>query len=192
MLKHVAGLMAVMVLLATPALADAAFDATQRSAMEGDAAAQATLAYDYAKGIGTAVDVPAAARWYRKSADQGYLPAYSRLAGIYYLGEGGVARDVPATLKLVNAGVARNDAECLFLLGAFYAEGDIFPPDYALAASYYQRAVDLGMREAYGNLADLYRYGRGVPQDVARARALTVKGAELGSEASAQWLRDNP
>jgi TPR repeat protein len=53
----------------------------------------------YANGRGTAKDYTEAARWYRKSADQGNREAMNNLASLYKAGHG-VDRDEDAAREL--------------------------------------------------------------------------------------------
>ncbi len=61
----------------------------QMAAEQGEPQALYNLAISYHRGdIGGQVDIPKSNEMFRKSAEAGYQPAYSRMAIIYYTGEG--------------------------------------------------------------------------------------------------------
>lgn len=65
-------------------------------AEEGDADAQANLAFNVEKGLevkGRGSDLAAAALWYRRAAEQGHPDAQERLGALYREGLGGLKRD---------------------------------------------------------------------------------------------------
>lgn len=68
----------------------------------------------------------------------------------------------------------------LYNLGCYYAEGKGVCQDYQKALYYYNKAVDLGSREAYNNLGYMYSSGKGVERDYYTARRYFQKGADLG------------
>lgn len=70
----------------------------------------------------------------------------------------------------------------LYNLGCYYAEGKGVCQDYQKALYYYNKAVDLGSREAYNNLGYMYSSGKGVERDYYTARRYFQKGADLGEE----------
>ena len=71
-------------------------------------------------------------------------------------------------------------AEALNYLGHFYFNGIGVAKSLPTAASYFQRAAELGSSHGANNLGNMYATGNGVPQDDARAAALYRRGVELG------------
>ncbi len=70
-----------------------AFEEWRTLAEAGDAEAQTALAGLYLDGLGTAVDVAEALRWYRRAAEQGEAVAQQNLGDLYGQGRG-VGRDL--------------------------------------------------------------------------------------------------
>ena len=89
--------------------------------------------------------------------------------------------DVPAALRAleagdckragdeVNRGIDRDDAQAYFIAGLLLDASGCVKNDPAKAARYYQRAAELGDRNAPDFLGLLHGTGRGVPQDYAAA-----------------------
>lgn len=67
---------------------NANFDQLVQLASEGDPVAQNVVGLRYARGEGVGLDEREAVRWFTKSAEQGYVPAQSKLGSIYYSGRG--------------------------------------------------------------------------------------------------------
>jgi putative methionine-R-sulfoxide reductase with GAF domain len=66
----------------------APLDKLQEMAQAGDPAAQYTLGRRYATGDGVSPDDRQAVNWFTKAAEQGYIPAESKLGSFYYNGRG--------------------------------------------------------------------------------------------------------
>jgi hypothetical protein len=64
-------------------------------------------------------------------------------------------------------------------VGEIYEKGVGIAPDYASAASWYQKAADQGYSRALINLGFLYEQGLGVPKDQAKALMLYRKAAGI-------------
>ena len=77
-------------------------------------------------------------------------------------------------------------------LNAFVMLGGVRvpPQSYERAAELYGQAAAQGRASAQACLGELYRDGKGVPQDTARAVALFKAAAAGGSEAAAAVLRE--
>jgi hypothetical protein len=63
----------------------------------------------------------------------------------------------------------QGDAEAQNYVGEIYAKGLGTPPDYAKAASWYEKAIAQGNKRAMINLGYLHEEGLGMPRDLARA-----------------------
>jgi len=72
----------------SPAIETATLDHVLQLAQKGDPSAQYALALRYAAGEGVKLSEVDAFRWFSKAAEQGYVPAQSRLGSIYYSGRG--------------------------------------------------------------------------------------------------------
>ena len=90
-------------------------------AESGDARAQYDLGALYSDPS-PAQNVPQAAVWYHKAADQGYAPAQAILGGMYAIG-GGVSPDATQAAFWFRKAADQNDAEGQTGLATCYARG---------------------------------------------------------------------
>ena len=67
-------------------------DELRKKAEAGDAVAQTNLGVRYALGLDVPKDTAEAAKWYRKSAEQGNAYAQLFLAGLHARGDGGTRK----------------------------------------------------------------------------------------------------
>jgi hypothetical protein len=65
-----------------------------------------------------------------------------------------------------------DDVDAMLYVGEIYEKGLGREPDFAAAASWYQKAANAGNATAMISLAHLYKTGQGVELDLARAQAL--------------------
>lgn len=88
----------LFLLLAIPCVAEtpAPADEIRKAAEQGDAVAQFTLGFAYAKGVGVTRDDAEAAKWFRKAAEQGNAAAQGILGLMYRTGQGVTRDDVEA------------------------------------------------------------------------------------------------
>lgn len=70
-----------------------AFKLLKPIAEQGDAEAQCIVANMYHLGLGLEKNILEAVEWYEKSAKQGYGVASNNLAGIFLMGDRGIAMD---------------------------------------------------------------------------------------------------
>lgn len=117
--------------------------------------------------------------WLLLAAKSGHASAQRDL-GLYMI----AAADAPPAegYAWLKRSAAQGDAEAANHLG-IYAEkppGDSGSPDFAAAAEYYQKSIELGSAKAAANLALLYADGRGVPKDRDRAITLLKQAADAG------------
>lgn len=136
------------VILLAAGVTHAQFQEIQAAAMKGDAVAQNKLARMYALGQGgLKQNSIEAAKWFRKSASQGYPRSEYNMGMIYSRGEG-VPKSLGESLrwyrKAANQGYVRAQRK----LGAFYAEGVGVPRNYAQAYMWYNLAAAAGDSEA--------------------------------------------
>ncbi len=85
-------------------------------------------------------DMEAAARWYRRAADQGYVPAQAKLGACYASGSGVPQSDAEAIIWYRRA-AEKGDAAAASHLGYLYAYGTNMPHDKKESAYWYQRAA---------------------------------------------------
>jgi len=77
--------------------------------------------------------------------------------------------NVKASLRIWLETAEAGDPEAQTNVGEIYERGTDGVPDYAAAASWYQKAADKGYSRAIFNLGTLYEQGMGVPQDKLKA-----------------------
>ena len=75
-----------------------------------------------------------------------------------------------------------NDAYSMYNIGVMYYTGELGKVDYAMAAEWYEKAADLGLKEAQYNLAFMYDTGKGVKNDFEKAMRLYKLAAEQGDD----------
>ena len=172
----------------------------QKAAEQGNLVALFSLGNSYEKGEGLEKNVNQAVLYYERAANASvrtddplaqsldglykYL-ANLRLASICGLGKDGFKKDVPKAC-LILEGMAGKYANAQVLLGEIYYQdgADGTPGSYEKAVQYFAMARGDDSEEISGAaaffLSKCYRFGRGVPQDVARADALQQEALEKG------------
>ena len=148
-------------------------------ANEEDVFAQASAAWGYREGYGTAVDHVEAVKWVRKAAEQGFARAQYDLGLMYEFGTGVERSNEKAAewyLKAAEQGYARAQ----FWLGYMYEYGTGVEQSYEKAAEWVQKAAEQGYADAQYNLGDMYRDGRGVEESFEKAAEWVQKAADQG------------
>ena len=148
-------------------------------ANEEDVFAQASAAWGYREGYGTAVDHVEAVKWVRKAAEQGFARAQYDLGLMYEFGTGVERSNEKAAewyLKAAEQGYARAQ----FWLGYMYEYGTGVEQSYEKAAEWVQKAAEQGYADAQYNLGDRYRDGRGVEESFEKAAEWVQKAADQG------------
>jgi len=137
------------------------------------------------------VDFAAAVQWYRKSAEQGYAPGQSALAGMYALGRI-VPQDYGEALRWYRKAAAQGDGRAEHAIGFMYEAGQGVAIDLAEAATWYRKAAEKGYPQAQTALAAMYYAGRGVEKDLEKARYWLEKAAARGSLIALEGLESFP
>lgn len=137
-------------------------------AKAGDPRAELVAALKLLNGDGIATDVPSAAHWLRKSAEQNQPMAQYWLGTLYERGRG-VPLNRATAMKWYELAARAGNAKAMYRLGVGEAEGWNGEPDYTAAAKWFSGAADLGIIDAQYNLAVLYERGDGVVQNKAAA-----------------------
>jgi TPR repeat protein len=97
-------------------------------AEKGEAFAQFEIGSDYLAGKDVPRDHVAARYWFRKAADQGFLPAQMLLGMMFYVGLGGPPDHAEAAIWYRKAAEQGNGLS-QYWLGRIYAEGRGVPQD---------------------------------------------------------------
>jgi uncharacterized protein len=90
------------------------------------------------------------------------------LGGVFQYGVG-VPKNSATALEWYEKAAEFSHAGAMIHMGHLSEEGLEIPQDFANARHWYEKAAALGNAASMNNLADLYRYGRGVgPQPLQR------------------------
>ena len=147
---------------------------------QNNPAAQFTMGLLYEKGEqGLAQDMVEARKWYEKAAHANVY-ARNRLAVMYYQGLGGLERDVPKTIKLLEQSVAQNSDVAQFMLGSIYYNGaEGVTVDKVKARELFEKAARRGNAQAQDTLGVMYYNGEGgLVKDPAQALKWYEKAAD--------------
>ena len=132
-----------------------------------------------ADGVGRQKDYMAAAEYYRKAAESGYVPAQYNLAYLYENGMG-VKQDFAQAAVWYRKAADQGDPESQNNLGVLYSTGQGVPHNDTEAVRLYRLAAAQDDLEGATNLASMYLQGRGVTRDAGQAFQLFSKAAERG------------
>ena len=141
---------------------------TRQAAEQGHLFAQYSLGNYYLRSQG----FDAAATWYQKAAEQGYIPAvYS-------------TRTIEGYLQAAEQGHARAQAQ----LGKAFFYGSGVEQDYQKAAKWYRKAAEQGDMEAEYRLCLCYITGTGVEKDEEEAEKWCSRAGETDSFPGEFWI----
>lgn len=132
-----------------------------------------------ADGIGVPQDYLAAAEYYQKAAEKGYVPAQYHLAFLYENGMG-VEQDFATAAFWYRKAADQGDREAQNNLGTLYSTGKGVPLDHVEAVRLYRLAAAQEDLEGMTNLASMYLLGRGVERDAGQAFQTFAKAAARG------------
>ena len=132
-----------------------------------------------------AKDYGKAAKWYRKSAEQGDSDGQWRLGVCYAWGQG-VAQDYGKAVEWYRKSAEQGNSDGQWRLGFCYAWGRGVDEDYGKAAEWYRKSAEQGNSEAQWILGACYEFGRGVDKDYGKAAEWYRKSAEQGNY-DGQW-----
>jgi hypothetical protein len=121
--------------------------------------------------------------YYRRAADLGDPGAMWTLGYAYQQGWH-VPEDLVASVNWYTQGAAYGDVRCMDGLGRIFLQKH----DGKRAAEWFQRAADKGEPDDMSQLADLYREGKDIPQDLPKALALYRKAGEKNDSSSQKHL----
>jgi TPR repeat protein len=147
----------------------------------GNASAQTTVGMLHEAGIGTPEDPAAAARWYRRAADQGDADAQHRLGIFYGVGRGGVSKDPERAMALFRQAAEQGHARAQSDLGYAYHQGLGTDKNLVKAREWYERAAAQDYAIGLTYLGNFHFRGLGgLPEDHARAAELYRRAADMG------------
>ena len=140
-------------------------------AQGGDAEAQCWVGRAYS-GLLVPGDAEEAARWFLKSAEQGYAPA-QRLYGLMF-----AQANPPVGERWMLRAAEQGDAEAQFWLGVAYEQNWFGTVDVKEAVKWYEKAAERGNPDAQVELGRKYEDGEGVEQNFKLAAEWYRKAAE--------------
>ena len=152
-------------------------------ANEGDVLAQATVAWGYREGYGTAVDFFEAVKWVQKAAEQGLARAQYDLGRMYrngYRNGTGVEQSDEKAAEWYLKAAEQGFASAQYNLGAMYLHGTGVERSYEKAAGWYLKAAKQGLADAQYKLGLMYKCGTGVTRSYEKAAEWVQKAAEQG------------
>ncbi len=158
----------------------------------GDSVAQYSLGKLLENGgKGVARDVAEAAKWYRRSANQGVSAAENNLGLMYAQGRG-VPRDVVQAAQLWHSAAEKNHVIAQFNLGLAYFRGEGVKTNEQTAIRWFRRAGDLGLADAQYAMGQVIRLGLSAEADETEALGWYEQAAAQGhdkAQAQAERLR---
>jgi TPR repeat protein len=154
--------------------------AFEKSALQGNPAAQANLGVMNAYGWGGAVNYSSAIYWLEEAANQGEPHALANL-GTLYMNGWGVNQDYREALRLLTEAAEKGETAAMDNLGYLNDQGLGTEKNPQLGATWYAKAAEQGDAMGQNNLADMYLRGEGVRQDDKMAFDLFQKAAVQGN-----------
>jgi TPR repeat protein len=145
--------------------------ALMAKAQGGDAEAQCWVGRVYGEGRLVPKDAEEAARWFLKSAEQGYAPA-QRLHGLM-----SVHVNLSVGERWMLRAAEQGDAEAQFWLGVAYEQNWFGTTDVKEAVKWYQKAAEGGNPNAQVELGKKYEDGEGIEQSLKLAAEWYRKAA---------------
>ncbi|HEJ9659990.1 TPA: SEL1-like repeat protein [Proteus mirabilis] len=131
-------------------------------------------------GTGTDIDIELSCQYLEQAADKGRVDSMWIL-GAYYC-EQTTNRNYPLSFHWLRKAAEHDHAAAINSLGVLHLDINAKMVDYEKANYYFKRACDLHLHQAFCNLSESYRLGRGVNIDYEVAFKLMQRGAELGSK----------
>lgn len=127
------------------------------------------------------------AKWFKKSAENGFAKAQNKLGECYESGKG-VPEDQSEAVKWLRKAAEQGYAEAQKNVGHRYRKGEGVEKDLVEAAKWYRKAAEQGNDSAQWFLGFCYLDGEGVPEDEVEAVKWFRKGAEQGHQFSQERL----
>lgn len=149
-------------------------------ASEGDARAQYYLGVMHANGQAGPRDLGAAARWYRRAAEQDHAAAAYNLAALLMQSGDNLTKDVAEAARWYQVAAEGGLPQAANNLGILLQRGEGVATDMEAAFTWFRRAADQGYAPAVYNVAVAYTMGQGVARDYGRALTWMLAAARLG------------
>ncbi len=144
----------------------------------------------YAEGTGAPQDDVKAGTYFCRSAEAGFVQAYSRCGDVHANGHG-VLVDKPKAFSWFQRGALEENAAAQAALAESYYYGTLSETNDDLAFSWATRAAAGNNAKGRRLLGDLYDQGKGVAIDRVRAQGLYLLAAEAGDAEAMARLADS-
>jgi TPR repeat protein len=148
-------------------------------AEQGDAGAQSTVAFMYAKGLSVKKNEVEALKWYRKAAEQGHLNSQYNLGVIYAKGRG-VNQDYAEAFKWYLKAAEQGDTTAQYTIAMMYKKGIGTDKNITCARYWYELAAEQSHSNAMFNLGEIYAKSMDTGRDYKTAFQWYRRAAELG------------
>lgn len=123
---------------------------------QGNAPAQNSLGFMYARGQGVPRSYSEAVKWWRKAADQGFADAQNNVGGMYYNGPG-IPHNYTEAATWFRKAANQGHAAAQSNLGVMCAKGEGVLRNDSEAVNWLRKAADQGDADAQWNLGVLTR-----------------------------------
>lgn len=158
------------------------------AAAKGDPSAEFEVGARLAEDKGNPQSFKEAAKWYTRSADQGFAPAEYRLGALYERGLG-LKADRALAAAWYRRAADQGNVKAMHNLAVLSANQTDQSPDYTTAAQWFEQAASRGLADSEFNLAILYENGLGVKRDLKQAY-MWISLAAQSKDADAVRRRD--
>jgi localization factor PodJL len=158
------------------------------AAAKGDPSAEFEVGARLSEGKGNPQNFKEAAKWYTRSADQGFAPAEYRLGALYERGLG-LKADRTLAAAWYRRAANQGNVKAMHNLAVLSANQTDQSPDYTMAAQWFEQAASRGLADSEFNLAILYENGLGVKRDLKQAY-MWISLAAQSKDADAVRRRD--
>jgi TPR repeat protein len=155
-----------------------------KAAEQGNAEGQNDYGYMLFYGKGGPAEPEKAIPWFQKAAAQDYTHAQTLLAEAYYQGKG-VAKDYDQAFRLYSRAAEKGHPFAIYMTGCLYIRGHGVAVDEVRGTEMVRKAAERNIKQAQGELAELYEGGVGVTaNDMMALTWYEVAGANGGNVAA--------
>ena len=157
-----------------------AFALLQPLAEHGNAMAQYSLGWMYAKGEGVPRNVSEAVKWFHQVAALGNAKAQAILGFMYERGRG-VPKDNTKAVKWYRKAASQGDVLAQYNLGFMYFHGQGVAQNYIEALKWFRKSAEQGYVKAQIFAGHMYFRGQGVSENASEAAKWLRKAADQGN-----------
>lgn len=168
-----------------PTTPEQAFAALLKNAEKGLASDQHAVGTNYESGNGTRKNLKEAAKWFKKSTEQGHPWSPLSYGYLLQMGEGGVHRDIAKAKLLYEISIEFGQPQGYQYLGDLYVEGIGVEKNEKEAVRLYRVAAEMGLDVAQCALGNCYNFGTGVAVNDDEALKWYLTSAKQGKNATA-------